>query len=228
MHPIGYTWRVFAASKLALRKRSVESLGRRHGPAYVPPLAAIVVGRPAAEWSLQSEDEQKMSTRISTPAFQILRLRLLVAFLGERAQFGWWPTEFYGPSARLFLEPIFAKAGHLAQYHGVIEAARRHHNEALSVSAFHLFHLPEEVEQDLHKLLQDDASPSGEYARYESAQSALEALLDLSDGRMRAAVGPAAIGQVSDLEKHLGDIAAIYASAFGSGTQATPYLVREL
>lgn len=39
----------------------------------------------------------------------ILQLRLLVGFLGERAQFGWWPTSFYEQSSRLFLEPVFPK-----------------------------------------------------------------------------------------------------------------------
>lgn len=158
----------------------------------------------------------------------VLKLRLLVGYLGERAQFAWWPTAIYEASGRIFLEPIFAKTGHLAQYHGVTEAARHHHDDALSVSAFHLFHLPEEVEQDLHKLLQEDVSASIELPRFESAQSALEALLGLSRGKMREAVGPVAIGQVSDLGKHLSEIAAVYASAFRSGAQAIPYLVREL
>ena len=34
----------------------------------------------------------------------LLRLRLLAGFLGERAQHAWWPTAFYEPSSRLFLE----------------------------------------------------------------------------------------------------------------------------
>jgi len=88
--------------------------------------------------------------------------------------------------------------------------------------------LPEEVEQDLHKLLQEDAGASAELVDYDSAQAALVALIGLSGGKAKEALGPVAIGQVSDLAKHLSDIAAIYASAFGSGVQAIPYLVREL
>lgn len=182
------------------------------------------VGRRTKRWSQRDNDRRKMTSSL----LSILKLRLLVGFLGERAQFGWWPTSFYEPSGRLFLEPIFAKTGHIAQYHGVNSAARHHHDEALSVSAFHLFHLPEEVEQDLHKLLQEDAGASAELVRYDSAQAALVALIGLSGGKAKEALGPVAIGQVSDLAKHLGDIAAIYASAFGSGVQAIPYLVREL
>jgi hypothetical protein len=79
---------------------------------------------------------------------------MLVGFLGERAQFAWWPTAFYEASSRLFLEPVFSKTSRLAQYHGVLEAARRLHDEHLSVGSYHLFRLPEEVEQDLHAIVQ--------------------------------------------------------------------------
>jgi len=42
----------------------------------------------------------------------LLQMRLLVGFLGERAQHAWWPTAFYESSSRLFLEPVFLN--HLA------------------------------------------------------------------------------------------------------------------
>lgn len=42
----------------------------------------------------------------------LLQMRLLVGFLGERAQFGWWPTAFYEASSRLFLEPVRKRATH--------------------------------------------------------------------------------------------------------------------
>ena len=64
---------------------------------------------------------------------QILKLRLVVGFLGERAQFGWWSTAFYEPSGRLFLEPVFSKTPQFAQSHGVLEAARLIHDEHLRV-----------------------------------------------------------------------------------------------
>lgn len=67
---------------------------------------------------------------------KLLQMRLLVGFLGERAQFGWWPTAFYEASSRQFLEPVFSKTSRLAQYHGVVEAARRLHDEHLSVGSY--------------------------------------------------------------------------------------------
>src|SRR5690606_20401440 len=84
----------------------------------------------------------------------LLRLRFAVGFLGEQAQYAWWPTAFYGPSSRLFLEPVFSKTSRLAQYHGVLEAARRLHDDHLNVGSYHLFRLPEEIEQDLHAAVQ--------------------------------------------------------------------------
>src|SRR5437773_673134 len=94
--------------------------------------------------------DEMSDTYLST----LLQLRLLVGYLGEGAQYAWWPTAFYEHSSRLFLEPAFSKTSRLAQYHGVLEAGRRLHDEYLNVGSFHLFRLPEEVEQDLHAMMQ--------------------------------------------------------------------------
>jgi len=83
----------------------------------------------------------------------LLKMRLLVGYLGERSQFSWWPTSFFGDYSLRFLEFVTPKTSFLAQYHGVIEAARRLHDEHLNVGSYHLFRLPEEVEQDLHAMM---------------------------------------------------------------------------
>ena len=72
----------------------------------------------------------------------ILKTRLLVGYLGERAQYAWWPTAFYEASSRMFLEPVFSRTSRLAQYHGVLEAARRLHDEHLSVDPPNSFEMP--------------------------------------------------------------------------------------
>ena len=56
---------------------------------------------------------------------ELLQMRLLVGFLGEKAQFGWWPTSFFGEYSLRSLEFVAPKTSRLAQYHGVVEAARR-------------------------------------------------------------------------------------------------------
>ena len=91
----------------------------------------------------------------------ILRLRLLVGFLGERSQFAWWNTTFFGDYSLRSLEFVVPKTAALAQYHGVVEAALRLHDEQVNVGTFHLFRLPEEVEQDLHRRGDMDSSKRG-------------------------------------------------------------------
>ena len=84
----------------------------------------------------------------------LLQMRLLVGFLGERAQFAWWTTACFGDYSLRSIEFVTPKTSLLAQYHGVLEAARRVHDEHLNVGGYHLFRLPEEVEQDLHAMMQ--------------------------------------------------------------------------
>lgn len=156
----------------------------------------------------------------------VLIARVLVGFLGERAQFGWWPTAFYESSGRLFLKPIFSRTPQVAQYHGVVEAARRLHDEHLSVGTYHLFRLPEEIEQDLHVLVQAAAEDWSPAALCRDKQTALTALADMAGAAEKSGPGPISIGHVRDITDHLTEIASVYLSAFSSNAQAFPYLVR--
>jgi hypothetical protein len=156
----------------------------------------------------------------------LLQLRLLTGYLGERAQLGWWPTAFYESSSRLFLEPVFAKSACLAQYHGVVEAARRQHDEHLSVGCYHLFRLPEETEQDLHQLIR---TPEGSEmaSRMPADRGVALASLEMSaSATMPAREGPAAVGSIRDLGSGdlLGIIAGVYSSAFRNQLKSYPYL----
>lgn len=159
----------------------------------------------------------------------LLQTRLLVGYLGEKAQFGWWPTAFYDSSARVFLEPVFAKTTRNAQYQAVLEAARRIHDEHLSVGAFHLFRLPEEIEQDLQDLLQFDV---GEVQTAELGRGqghCVEALRSLAGGLEAKGEGPIALGSFEDFGKDgsLAVVAATYLAAFTGGHKAYPYWASE-
>lgn len=167
-----------------------------------------------------------MSLKTDTSLSAVLNLRALVGFLGERSQFGWWPTTFYDPSGRLFLEPIFPKSQSLAQYHGVTEAARRLHDEHLSVGTYHLFRLPEEIEQDLHHMAQSGGDGHSPSALYGDQQGALSGLASLSGSGRISGVGPVSIGNIADLNAHLMSLASVYYAAFQADTQSFPYLVR--
>lgn len=156
-----------------------------------------------------------------------LNARLLVSYLGEKAQYAWWPTAFYEASSCLFLEPVFSKTSRLAQYHGVLEAARRLHDEHLSVGSYHLFRLPEEVEQDLHNLVQRPEAGKFALQDMHSKDAALSALKDLAGAVSVKSVGPTAIGGVGDLDSlnTVKAIAAAYLSAFSQDVKAYPYMV---
>lgn len=157
----------------------------------------------------------------------LLQMRLLVGFLGERAQFAWWPTAFYEASSRHFLEPVFSKTSRLAQYHGVLEAARRLHDEHLSVGSYHLFRLPEEVEQDLHALIQNNDGETLAAQPPKSKEAALDALKHLATTTPLIGVGPTAVGSIKELDSvdTVTVIAGAYWSAFSQNAKTYPYLV---
>jgi hypothetical protein len=159
---------------------------------------------------------------------QIISMRYLVGFLGEKSQFGWWPTAFYEATSRQFLEPVFSKTSALAQYHGVVEAARRLHDEHLSVGSYHLFRLSEEIEQDLHEVVQTRSSELFESNLTDSTETALGALAKSGAGTGQEAVGPILVGKIEDLRNTavLGSITEIYHAAYSSRTKAFPYMMK--
>lgn len=163
----------------------------------------------------------------SSNASVLLKARLLVGYLGERAQHAWWPTAFYESSSRLFLEPVFARTSPLAQYHGVLEAARRLHDEHLNVGSYHLFRLPEEVEQDLHNLIQRPETDKFALEEMRTKDAAMASLRVIAEAVSVNGVGPTAIGNIRDLDapNTVKAIAAAYLSAFSQDAKAYPYLV---
>lgn len=157
----------------------------------------------------------------------VLQMRLLVGFLGEKAQCGWWPTSFFGEYSLRSLEFVAPKTSLLAQYHGVVEAARRVHDERLNVGSYHLFRLPEEVEQDLHAFMQ---TPEGAelYASVpQDKYAAMAELKRLGAGETPTGAGPAAVGKIAQLHsaQTAKAIAASYHFAFESGQPSYPYLL---
>ena len=157
----------------------------------------------------------------------LVRLRILVGYLGEKAQYGWWPTEFYGATSEAFLSPVFGKTADLARYNGVLEAARRLHDEHVSVGQkFHLFRFPSVVEQSIHEELIDNGIEAATLSDLTSKDAALAALQGLSDSSTSRSEGPVQIGELSDLgsEAWIGKTAACYLNALNNGTKCFPYL----
>lgn len=157
------------------------------------------------------------------------RIRLAVGFLGERDQLAWWPTSFFAAASKPFLDPVFVKTAPQAQYHGVVEAARRVHDERLSVGSFHLFRLPEEMEQDLFAVVKQEGAGTSSVAPT-SKDEALEELQSIAgETNGSSPEGPVLVGVISDIRKSesLAALAGAYAKAFAAGTQAFPYFVAE-
>lgn len=101
------------------------------------------------------------------------------------------------------------------------------HDEHLSVGSYHLFRLPEEVEQDLHTTVQSSAGEDLASQAPQSKEAALEALKRLAASGGTSRVGPTAVGSIKDLDSSetLKAIAAAYLSAFTQNAKTYPYLV---
>ena len=157
----------------------------------------------------------------------ILVLRVLVGYLGEKSQFNWWPTTFFGPSSNLFLSPVFPRTTLLSQYHGILEAARRLHDERIGVGhVFHLFRLSEDYEHELHSLLSDGSFPMPMDSLV-NKDSALAGLQKIADGDTSSSEGPVKLGTADEITTPhaLRDIARSYSAAFTQGVRCYPYFV---
>jgi hypothetical protein len=157
----------------------------------------------------------------------VLKLRLLVGFLCERGQFAWWPTSFFGDYSLQSLEFVTPKTALLAQYHGVLEAARKLHDEHLNVGSYHLFRLPEEVEQDLHAMMQSGVGAELSKQVLQDKDTAMAVLKELAGERLATCVGPIAVGNIDQLGAGdtLNAIAGGYFSALSQNVKTYPYLV---
>lgn len=156
-----------------------------------------------------------------------IQMRLLVGYLGEKSQHGWWATEFLSPVAKGFLEPSFPRTWRVAQYTGVTEAARRLHDDHIGIgNVFHLFRLPEEIERQLHAHVLANPLDDSPFLPLQNREAATEALdkfvtKDVTESKE----GPASLGkleQIRDL-RAIGLMASHYGKSFKSGTKVFPY-----
>lgn len=172
---------------------------------------------------------KKEDKSVSDPGHLILlELGLLVGFLGERARCNWWSTSFYESVGATFMSPVFGKTIQLAQYHGTREAARLVHDEHLSVGSFHLFRLPEEVEQDMHILVQTHQGAEVARRATRDAKESFDRLGQLAKSSKSSSVaGPVAVGSIKTISSPdaVEAMASVYRSAFTGGAKAYPYLV---
>jgi hypothetical protein len=75
--------------------------------------------------------------------YALLRLRIAVAYLGEKEQFAWWSTRFLGSTGRRFLEFIYPRSAFAAAVTSASEAAKTFHDFRIGKGRiYHLFRLP--------------------------------------------------------------------------------------
>ena len=150
-------------------------------------------------------------------------LRVAVGLLGEQAQ--WWSSTFCGANGIAFLSPVFPRTHVLAQLQGVSAAAALVHDDRIGVgNAFHLFRLPEDLEQRIHDMASGGAVPEIiEVMR--SADSATQFIRSCAGSVRKDALGPVRVGQLSSLrdDSPWRDVAAFYLSAFEEHKETFPF-----
>ena len=158
------------------------------------------------------------------PIQQLISLRLLVGFLGEKPQGGWWDCRFLDATGTRFLQAIFPRTFHCAALRSTTEAARLVHDKRIGrVGVFHLFRLPVDIEDQLEACIADV-----DYGAMEaglSRESALEELSRLSKSLLAAPEGPVQIGVPEKIltPMSVSELAAHYLSAFTKSSQCFPY-----
>jgi hypothetical protein len=156
----------------------------------------------------------------------VITIRFTVGFLGEKGQAGWWPSAFFGASSTPFLSPVFPKSTVLAQCRGVTHAAARIHDERIGVgSVFHLFRLPEDVEQAVHRLLEQQEPARRLSTAVKDKESALAWLKAFAASKQLPSKGPVRVGQAADLSKpdSWRVVAGHYAAGFQASSEVFPF-----
>ena len=154
----------------------------------------------------------------------IAKLRLTIGFLGEREQFGWWKSSFFTQGSDAFLLPLFGRTQVLAQCNGVTQAAAIIHDERIGVgNVYHLFRLPEDIEQSIHRVLHDIKSKD----IVSSKNTALDYLRDNSIKPMQSSLGPTRVGDNNSLhgQNSWKLVSGLYLHAFETNIEIYPYFV---
>ncbi len=166
----------------------------------------------------------------SNDLINLIQLRVAVGYLGEREQNSWWQSAFFSTSSTPFLTPVFGKTSLYAQYYGVREAATLIHDEHIGTGAevFHLFRLPENIEQEMHVKLSDSDLESDIHSIIASQESAIAFINEFKSSSDTKAIGPVRLGTADDILKPgLWEKAAgYYVYAIQNSEKTFPYVAK--
>lgn len=164
-------------------------------------------------------------TKINRPVNNIIRLRLLVGFLGEKRQAGWWDSRFLDSTGGQFLSAAFPRTFLVAGIRSATEAARLVHDSQIGrVGIFHLFRLPVDIEDRLEVHLAEVANSWAKPALSDRDNALIE-LRQFAECRISAPKGPVQIGVPGKIltTASVSELAAHYESAFSNSFQCFPY-----
>lgn len=162
---------------------------------------------------------------------RLARLRLIIGYLGEREQFGWWQSSFFTQGSNAFLSPLFSRTQILAQCNGVTHAAALVHDERIGIGhVYHLFRLPEEIEQAIHKSLHEPALFQSVQKNITKSEMALDFLRKLTGPQLPTEVGPIRVGNIVALRdiNSWQKVAGAYLYGFEQDTMICPYFSNPL
>jgi hypothetical protein len=186
-------------------------------------LALLPVSTSAFSQSMSATEGNVSQSRVE----QLGILRALVAFLGEKDQFGWWDCSFLGSTGLKYLAITNPRSHVATAVMAACEAARRIHDARIGMGrVYHLFRLPQGTEQKLHRHgLTHDVTALA--ANFESKDTALKSLANLAKDLESAPDGPIKVGGAKALSSStiIGKLAAIYTGAFRASKQSMPYFM---
>ena len=152
----------------------------------------------------------------------VAKFRLVIGYLGEKSQYSWWQSSFFTKGSEAFISPLFGRTQVLARCNGVTQAAALIHDERIGFgNVYHLFRLPEEMEQKIHLVLHN-IEPNQVVVDKEAA---LEYLQKKSIKTNVTSVGPTRVGDKKTLydSKTWMQVAGLYLQAFEEGAEIYPY-----
>jgi len=160
---------------------------------------------------------------------QLIQLRALVGFLGEKDQCRWWDTSFLGPTGQKYLSINFPRSAVAAGVNAVTEAARRLHDSRIGKGGvYHLFRMPAATEEKLHRQLLE-APPESILPCFTDKENSLQKLKVLFESGVSAPEGPVQVGTEKRILSSFAveEIAKHYHDAFATGKQTFPYFTAE-
>jgi hypothetical protein len=152
--------------------------------------------------------------------------RMAIGYLGEKDQSGWWQSSFLTPGSKAFMAPVFGRTQVLAQCTGVTRAAAMVHDERIGVgNVYHLFRLPEDMEQAIHRALHDPDLCKKSMALLTSKDAATQYLSRQVALQLFSGVGPTRVGDTNNLRsaEYWRTVAGYYLHGFEQGSEVYPY-----